>query len=491
MSPMPHHTRTLSSILVECGIVTDAQVEQALQRQRETGLLIGETLVELGFTTEENIGWALSKQLGFPYADVHPNTVDAEQVRRFPEPLLRRIQAVPLFGTDEEVTVAMADPTDSDAVHELKASIDTSVALVIGSPGSIRRALDAVYGVGRAAGAPGGVLPAGRVRTNAPPSGRRDVVWDRAGTNFLLFHLHAAIKDRASEVHFIPVGDEMTVSYRTEEGLKPQASEQIETSLYLRARLSVLGVPDLDSGGDSSWGAAVVDVGPTRVRLSACHARVDDGVATVIRLGPAPETAPDLSTLGLSPVGEAEIRDFVEGPEGIVIVTGPPRVGGSLLLASLATLASRPHRRTLVLEPAPTCPYPALAVRVRVGAGASVLATWERLAVGLGADVVVLEEVLHGSDVEGIFRGATVGRLVFARTDWLDGDALLSFLAKGRNGRAVLRDRPFALVTMPAARREGASVWADPAEAEREAGIIPVNVLTDEERGRIFSGGDR
>jgi hypothetical protein len=76
VSPFQHSTRTLTSILVECGIVTDFQVEQALARQRETGLLIGETLVELGFTTEENIGWALSRQLGFTYADVHPSSVD-------------------------------------------------------------------------------------------------------------------------------------------------------------------------------------------------------------------------------------------------------------------------------------------------------------------------------------------------------------------------------------------------------------------------------
>jgi len=72
-------TRTLTSILVEAGIVTEAQVEQALARQRETGSLIGETIVELGFTSEENIGWALSKQLGIPYVDVRPEAIDAEQ----------------------------------------------------------------------------------------------------------------------------------------------------------------------------------------------------------------------------------------------------------------------------------------------------------------------------------------------------------------------------------------------------------------------------
>lgn len=492
MSPISHPTRTLTSILVECGIVTDAQVERALERQRESGLLIGETLVEMGFTTEENIGWALSKQLGVPYADVHPSTIDAELVRRLPEPLLRRIQALPLFGAEDEITVAMADPTDADAVLEMQAAIDTRIALAIAGPGSIRRALDAVFGPARASSAPGGVLPPGRAHSNAPPTARNDVVWDRAGTTFLLYHLHEAMKERASEIHFVPAGDRLSVAYRTDAGLVARPSEQIETSLYLRARLSVLGIPDIDPSGETSaWGASIVDVGPARVRVAACHTRLDDGVVSVLRLGLAPAEAPDLATLGLSPVGEAEIREFVDGPEGLVIVTGPPRAGGSLLLASLAALASRPDRRTLVLEPAPICPYPADAIRVRVGAGSSVLAAWERLAVGLGADVVVLEDVLHGPDVEGVLRGATVGRLVFARTDWLDGDVLLEFLARSRNGRAVLRDRPFALVSLPPARQEGASVWADPSETARAEGAIPVSVLTDEERDALFQGGAR
>jgi hypothetical protein len=56
--PETQAKRNLCSILIECGIVTADQVNQALHRQVETGRLIGETLVELGFTTEENIGWA-------------------------------------------------------------------------------------------------------------------------------------------------------------------------------------------------------------------------------------------------------------------------------------------------------------------------------------------------------------------------------------------------------------------------------------------------
>ena len=109
--------------------------------------------------------------------------------------------------------------------------------------------------------------------------------------------------------------------------------------------------------------------------------------------------------------------------------------------------------------------------------------------VGLGADVLVLDDVLRGESIREVLDGATVGRLVFARTDWLDGRRLLSFLAKSPNGRAVLRDRPFAMVALPAARREGSGVWTTPAESETQAGLLKATVLTEEERDALLKGG--
>ncbi|HJW15041.1 MAG TPA: MSHA biogenesis protein MshE, partial [Thermoanaerobaculia bacterium] len=80
MSSTNRPTRRMTSILLDCGLVTPDQVDQAVSRQTETGRMIGETLVELGFTTEESIIWALSKQLGVPFADVQPDAIDQDLV---------------------------------------------------------------------------------------------------------------------------------------------------------------------------------------------------------------------------------------------------------------------------------------------------------------------------------------------------------------------------------------------------------------------------
>jgi len=476
-------TRTLTSILVEGGIVNEAQVEQALARQRETGNLIGETLVELGFTSEENIGWALSKQLGIPYVDVRPEAIDSEHVRRFPEQVLRRVQAVPLFGSRSELTVAMADPTDQDAVQELRQTVGGSLSLVIGSPGSLRRAIDAVYGPSKQAPHPE-TAPSGSGKADGaaePPP--RDVVWDRAGTNFLMFHLHTARKKGASEIHFTPTDGALSIHYRTDAGLESQAAERPEAGIFLRARLGVLGIFDLEGTSDlMSQGSIAMDVGPDRMVLSVSHCRAASGIATVIRLSPRPTQVPELNALGVSPIAEAEIRDMVEGPEGIVIVHGPPRSGGSLVLASLAALAAHAPRRMLAIEPSHVTPYPEQVTRLTFGKREDAQAHWADLVVGQGADVAILDDFLLGDSIADALCGASVGRLLFVRTDWLDGKALLRYLAGTRHGRAVFADRPFALLGLPTARREGSRVWSS---AEERAGGLSAIILTDEDRDKI------
>jgi hypothetical protein len=106
---------------------------------------------------------------------------------------------------------------------------------------------------------------------------------------------------------------------------------------------------------------------------------------------------------------------------------------------------------------------------------------------GQGADVMVLDEVLFGESIEALLGGATMGRLVFARTDWLDAQELLGFLARSRQARSALRDRPLVLVGLPAGRREGAAVWAAAEEGGLRPGTLTATLLSVEDRDALLS----
>ena len=146
MSAVRPHARSLTSILLEANVVKPEQVDAGLVRQRSTGLRIGETLVEMGAATEEDIGWALARQLNLPFVDPRPEALDRELIQSFPEGLLHRLDAVPLVNEGPILSVALADPLDSDVLEELERAAGRPLTLGVATPSAIRRVLRDVLG---------------------------------------------------------------------------------------------------------------------------------------------------------------------------------------------------------------------------------------------------------------------------------------------------------------------------------------------------------
>lgn len=510
MSPTAPSGPSLAQILIETGVVSEAQVEQARSRQRATGGRLGEALVDLGLATEETIGRAIARALNVPYTNVDLSAVDPAVVSRFPEGLLRRALALPLIDSGGQTVVAMADPSDRAAVAELRSAAGRPIAVVVGAPAAIRRALAEWRGGRKPGSAPTAQAPAAAYSTTpapapgapaakapaAPaasvPAARPVVTPPRpAGTELLLRHLDAARGLRASEIHLVPAEAEAySVYYRTDGGLVQRESMPAAAARAVREQLRTQGVPDLARPEDSfAQGWTALSVGDARIQFHATHCRGAAGIATVLRLGPRLDVGPHVSTLGLTPLAEAELTELCEGPEGIVIVHGPPRACGTTVLASLAALAARDDRRTVVLEPAPQAPYPPGATRVRFGSRDQAARIWVELMLGQGADVMVLDEVLYGESIDALLSGATQGRLVFARTDWLDAQELLRFLARSHQTRCALRDRPLVLIGLPSGRREGSAVWAAAEEGGLRPGTLTATLLSVEERDALLAPG--
>jgi hypothetical protein len=514
VTPTAQSGPSLVQILIENGVVSEAQVEQARTRQRATGGRLGEALVDLGLATEESIGRALARSLGVPYTNVDLSAVDPAVVTRFPEGLLRRALAMPLIDSGGQIVVAMADPSDRAAVSELKSASGAPIAVVVAAPAAIRRALSE-WRTGLAPEAPAPQAPAPQARPatapqapapparSAPASTEPPAAEPRrpgaapnpvvaaprpAGMELLLHHLEAARGVRASEIHLVPADPKSyAIHYRVDAGLAQREPIAVTAVRALREQLQTMGVPDLARPEDSfAQGSAATAVGDARVQFHATHCRSASGVATVLRLGPRLDAPPDIGSLGLAPLAEAELTELCEGPEGIVIVHGPPRSCGSTVLASLAALAARDDRRIVVMEPAPHAPYPAGTTRIRFGSRDQAVRVWSDIMLGQGADVMLLDEVLYGESIEAVLTGATVGRLVFARTDWLDGRELLRFLARSRHARPALRDRPLVLVGLPAGRREGSAVWAAVEEGGLRPGTLTATLLSLEERDALL-----
>ena len=113
--------KRLGDLLVDAGVITAEQLSDALTKQCELGMRLGETLVELKFTDENEIAEALHRQMGFLIAKIREAKLAPEVIGLLPENIVRKHNVLP-FELDPDnpniLRVAMADPLDIIAIDD-------------------------------------------------------------------------------------------------------------------------------------------------------------------------------------------------------------------------------------------------------------------------------------------------------------------------------------------------------------------------------------
>lgn len=150
---MKHFRRTtnkhLGELLVERGIVTRPQVQQAVDYQKANGGLFGEVLVKLGFATEENIAQALTSQYGFPYLPLSNYEIDADVIKTVPENVCRQFCLIPIDKIGKSLTLAMANPLNVQAAEDVELITGCMVQVFVSTTSDIISSIDKYYSSGK------------------------------------------------------------------------------------------------------------------------------------------------------------------------------------------------------------------------------------------------------------------------------------------------------------------------------------------------------
>ena len=137
---------SLGSVLFKSKIITETDIEQALEEQRVSGCRFGEALVKLGIVTQEDIDWALSNQLNIPYVRLKKDMIDPGAVALVPGELARRFNLIPLICAGDELSIAIADPLYGAAIEAVERATGCKVSVSVGLIREIREMLDLLYG---------------------------------------------------------------------------------------------------------------------------------------------------------------------------------------------------------------------------------------------------------------------------------------------------------------------------------------------------------
>lgn len=140
----------IGDMLVAAGFITDAQVKEALARQRTSGLRLGEELIEMGLVTEVQLTQMLSNQLSVAWVSLYHVEFSRELLDLLPAEIAEKYCVIPIYvrklrKQGDTLFVAMDDPTNEEALERIHAACSLPVKVMVAPPSEIRDAIRVYY----------------------------------------------------------------------------------------------------------------------------------------------------------------------------------------------------------------------------------------------------------------------------------------------------------------------------------------------------------
>ncbi len=138
-------TKRIGEVLLERGLIDKKTLDKALAQQKEHGGLMGQVLIQMGCVTEEDIALALTAQYGFPYLPLDNYEIDGSLTAIIPEALARQYCLIPIDRIGNALTLAMADPSNVQAIEEIELLTKCVIQTFVSTPSDITKAVEKYY----------------------------------------------------------------------------------------------------------------------------------------------------------------------------------------------------------------------------------------------------------------------------------------------------------------------------------------------------------
>jgi serine/threonine protein kinase len=144
--PAPKWQRMrLGILLVNEGLITEKQLEEALTSQKQSEDRLGRILVELGYVEEVHIARTLGAELGIQFVSLADEHVDPSVARVITAQVARQRKCLPMRREDRRVVIAMSDPLDLMTTTELEETYDAEADVRIVTESDLAEAIQRVY----------------------------------------------------------------------------------------------------------------------------------------------------------------------------------------------------------------------------------------------------------------------------------------------------------------------------------------------------------
>ena len=333
--PLNIRRTKLSTILLNEGYVTQAQLNQALAQQSTQHRPLEEILIELGFLTEEQAVNALSKQLNIPVVSLVGIKIPDEIVGMVSGQLLRKHTMIPISEAPNgmSIRVAMADPLDMTAIDDFVMASHQSVEPVFATTHDIMLALDKYYGNAESLNAAEQFTNERKGDSKEEEISAEELEIENSPVVVLVRSMiEQAARMRASDVHVEPMQSKVRIRYRIDGDLKEIVSYDLSLQSAIIARLKVIGGLDIAEKRIPQSGRITLEVDKKEYDIRLEVSPTVYGEEAVMRLALKKALSRNKLELGLTDRDLPKFDHIFANPNGIILVTGPTGSGKSTTL---------------------------------------------------------------------------------------------------------------------------------------------------------------
>ena len=330
-------TKRLGDLLVEKGLITEEQVKEALQIQRDTrtdteSKLLGDILIEKGYVTNDDIILAIQDQMSIEKVVLSDRKIPDSVLKVFNDvTFLKQNQCMPFEIENGLLKIAMTNPLQTQALDYIKLQTGLKVESYITTVNDINAALDKYFG-------------SAQMQTLVEEFDDSDFVTDvneevdDTNEDAPMIKLVNAIFEQAvhcmaSDIHIEPMENYIRVRYRIDGDLVEQKSKYPSKFLGgITSRIKIMGNMNIAEKRRPQDGRITVKVDGIEYDVRVSILPTSQGEKVVMRLTNKERVTMDKSNLGLQPEDEAKFDSLLENSHGIILVTGPTGSGKSTTL---------------------------------------------------------------------------------------------------------------------------------------------------------------
>ena len=339
----PRMGRLLGDVIVGLGYCGRDVVEEAVHAARDSGLQLGQVLLDAGKLTSDELAMCVAERFGLEYMSLREFEPDAAALYLVPAAAVRRLDAVPVGFRDGSLLVAMANPSNVLALDDMTMLTDLRVEPIVVS----REDLDAL--LARLTRLDDEVVEDDE-EEEEPDAVLREGADDSPTVKLVRSILAQAIEHGASDVHFNPDDGDLMVRYRIDGMMSDATRIPRKQAARVISRIKILSDLDISERRLPQDGRTSLTVGGRRIDIRVTIVPLVAGESAVLRVLDPGDGPMSFGQIGMSAANRATVEAALARSHGAILATGPTGSGKSTSLYAAVAIVAAPEKTLMTIE---------------------------------------------------------------------------------------------------------------------------------------------